>query len=101
MRSVAVLAGLTVLNLLVLPPLLRWIRRSAEWIGDAGRRREVVGRFALDELAEALMCWRVPDHTNELGGLIAAVGVTALLLGLEAMTILHEFPMLRGSPGAP
>ena len=90
MRPIVVLVGLLLMNALVLPPLLRWVGRSADWLRDPERRGRVAVRFALDELAEALMTWRLPDRRNEVRELLAALGVTAALLVADALTVRSE-----------
>ena len=96
MRPVVVLAGLLLLNGLLLPPLLRWVGRSAAWLRDPERRGTVVVRWGLDQLAQTLLFWRYPDRDNELTELLCAVGVVVLLLALSAFTLLRELrPVLE------
>ena len=94
MRPVVVLAGILLLNALLLPPLLRWVGRSAAFLGDRGRRRREVGRWVLDEVAQALMWWRTPDRDDEVGALLLPLGLTAVLLLASAYTLARELPAL-------
>ena len=96
MRPVVVLVGILLLNALLLPPLLRWVARSAAFLGDRDRRGRVLVRWVLDGVADALMSWRVADRHNEATSLLFALAVTAALLVASALTLARELP----APGA-